>query len=66
MVNTNDADAIYNNGRNYGLNEFLYDINRLKDESDKLEQIDVIRNKWLHDDMSAELAMREIQYIMTK
>jgi hypothetical protein len=62
MVSTNEE--AYN--RSYGLNEFLYDINRLKDKSDKLEQIDVIRNKWLHDDMSAESAMREIQYIMTK
>lgn len=62
MINTNDA--IYN--KNYGLNEFLYDINRLKDESDILEQIDVVRNKWLHDKISAESAMREIQYIMTK
>ena len=62
MVSTNDV--IY--GRSYGLNEFLYDINELKDKSDTLEQIDVIRNKWLHDEMSAELAMREIQYIMTK
>lgn len=62
MVSTNDA--IY--GKSYGLNEFLYDINELKDKSDTLEQIDVIRNKWLHDEMSAELAMREIQYIMTK
>lgn len=64
MVSTNENDVIY--GGNYGLNEFLYDINRLKDKSDILEQIDVIRNKWLHDEMSAELAMREIQYIMTK
>lgn len=62
MVSTNDK--IY--ARSYGLNEFLSDINNLKDKSDMLEQINIIRNKWLHDEMSAELAMREIQYIMTK